>query len=183
MIAPINITGVRLETPRLILRPWREDDLADMFAYASVDGVGQMAGWKPHESMEESQRILRNFIDGGKTFALVLKETGRVVGSLGIEKQNPAEYDHPELLGRELGYVLSRDYWGRGLVPEAVRAVIDYCFDVLKLDFLTCAHFMHNDRSRRVIEKAGFSYLKDIEYETQLGISQQSRLYILYRER
>ena len=48
----IDIGGVVLKTPRLVLRPWRMSDLADFYAYASVDGVGQMAGWKPHENRE-----------------------------------------------------------------------------------------------------------------------------------
>lgn len=183
MIAPIDITNVTLETPRLILRPWRESDLEDFYAYASVDGVGQMAGWAPHRSMEESRRILTSFIAGKKTFALELKETGRVVGSLGLEEQDPAEYDHPELLGRELGFVLAKDCWGLGLMPEAAEAVIRYCFDSLDLDFLTCGHFKHNDRSRRVIEKLGFTYLKDIEFETRFGTVESSRLYILHNKR
>ena len=43
--------------------------------------------------------------------------------------------------GREIGYVLSKDYWGKGLMPEAVNVVITYCFKVLKFDFLLCGYF------------------------------------------
>lgn len=182
MIAQVDVTGVRLETERLILRPWQESDLEDLFAYASVDGVGQMAGWLPHKSKDESQNILNMFIAHKKTFALELKENGRVIGSLGIER-TPDEYEEPDLLGRELGYVLSKEYWGRGLMPEAVNAVIRYCFQTLNYDFLTCSHFKRNDRSRRVIEKAGFRYLKDIEWKTQFDTVESSQLYILYNER
>lgn len=182
MNAQFDVTGVRLETERLILRPWQESDLEDMFAYASVDGVGQMAGWLPHKSKDESQNILNMFIAHKKTFALELKENGRVIGSLGIE-HTPDTYDEPALLGRELGYVLSKEYWGRGLMTEAVGAVIDYCFQTLNYDFLTCSHFRRNDRSRRVIEKSGFQYLKDIEWETQFDTVESSKLYILYNER
>ena len=76
MNAPVDLTNVRIETDRLVLRPWRESDLEDFFAYASVDGVGQMAGWNPHKSKEESREILGRFIEGRKTFALELKENG-----------------------------------------------------------------------------------------------------------
>ena len=86
MNASVDITDLRLETPRLILRPWRQEDLEDFYAYASVDGVGEMAGWTHHRSVEESQTILSSFIAGKKTFAIELKETGCVIGSLGIEK-------------------------------------------------------------------------------------------------
>ncbi len=183
MNAQIDVTNIRIETPRLILRPWCEGDLADLYEYACVPGVGEMAGWIHHQDIAESAEILNMFIAGQKTLALELKENGKVIGSLGIErvKEDP---DIPEQLqGRELGYVLSREYWGRELMPEAVRAVIDYCFDVLNYDFLTCAHFMKNSQSRRVIEKAGFRFLKEVKHETRYGTVEDTMLYILYNER
>ena len=87
MNAAIDISKVVLTTERLILRPWRLPDLDDFYEYASVDGVGQIAGWKPHENKEESLDILRRFIDGKKTFALEYE--GKVVGSLGVERFAP----------------------------------------------------------------------------------------------
>ena len=62
MNANIDISGIILKTDRLTLRPWRQEDLEDFFEYASVDGVGQMAGWLPHESKETTQMILDSFI-------------------------------------------------------------------------------------------------------------------------
>ena len=59
MNAPVDCSHLILETPRLRLRPWRMEDLADFNRYASVDGVGQMAGWSPHRSMQESRKILQ----------------------------------------------------------------------------------------------------------------------------
>ena len=56
----IDISNVTLKTERLLIRPWRQSDLDDFYSYASVDGVGQMAGWKPHESKEESKIILES---------------------------------------------------------------------------------------------------------------------------
>lgn len=182
MNAPVDVTNTRIETDRLILRPWRESDLEDFYEYASVDGVGQMAGWAPHKSMEESKAILGMFIRGGKTLALELKENGKIIGSVGLEELAPDPVEG-ESYGREIGYVLSKDYWGRGLMPEAVRAVIDYCFDVLRFHYLTCSHFLRNDRSRRVIEKTGFRFFSESGYETQLGHTERSRNYILYNTR
>lgn len=183
MIPPIDITNIRIETPRLILRTWREDDLQDFYEYASVDGVGQMAGWMPHENLEKSKMILDLFIREKKVLALELKENGKVIGSLGIEEGS----DHPEvpqeLMGREIGYVLSKAYWGRGLMPEAVRAVMDYCFKELHYDYLKCAHFVWNDQSRRVIEKTGFHYYKDILHETRYGSSEDTKMYIKFAPR
>lgn len=175
----IDITGVVLTSARLTLRPWRESDLSDFNAYARVDGVGQMAGWKPHRDLEESRAILSHFIAGKHVFAL--EHQGKVIGSLGIEKYNEANY--PELAnlqGRELGYVLSKDYWGRGLMPEAVRTVIAYLFDVIDLDFILVGHFDWNAQSRRVIEKCGFRYIKTTEYETKYDTVEASMEYIRY---
>ena len=130
MNADIDISNVVLRTERLILRPWRMDDLNDFYEYASVDGVGQMAGWKPHESVEESRSILNMFINEKKTFAIEYE--GKAIGSLGIEEYSEAELsEYHDEMGRELGFVLSKDYWGRGLMPEAVNAVIKYLFDSL----------------------------------------------------
>lgn len=180
MNAPVDVTNIRIETPRLILRPWRQSDLDDFYEYASVDGVGQMAGWQPHESVQKSQMILDLFIREKKTFALEYKENGKVIGSLGLEIREEQDEIPGTLMGREIGYVLSKDYWGRGLMPEAVKAVIGYCFTDLGFDYLTCCHFIRNGQSRRVIEKCGFSYLKDIDFETRMGTIEPTRLYVLY---
>ena len=179
MNAPVDVSSVRIETPRLILRSWKESDLADLYEYASVDGVGERAGWCHHKSKDESKMILDMFLRDKKTFALELKENGRVIGSLGLEEMRPDPVEG-ERFGREIGYVLSREYWGRGLMPEAVQAVIDYCFGVLHLDYLTCGHFINNKQSRRVIEKTGFTYLGESNFETRYDTVEISRNYILY---
>ena len=175
----IDITNVVLTTERLTLRPWRESDLADLYEYASVDGVGQMAGWNPHRNVEESRMILGSFIKHKKTFAMEYQ--GKVIGSLGIEQY--CEENYPELdalQGREIGYVLSKPYWGQGLMPEVVQAVINWLFRVEGLDFIICGHFERNDRSRRVVEKCGFRYIKTTKFETRYDTVENSMEYILY---
>ena len=176
----IDITQVIIRTPRMILRPWRPDDLQDFYAYASVDGVGQMAGWKPHKNIEESERILNMFIREKKTFAL--EYNGKVIGSLGIEEYDEeALPEFTEKRGREIGYVLSKDYWGMGLMPEAVKAVIAYLFDEVGVDFLVCCHFTDNDQSRRVQEKCGFEHYKLVKAETRYGMVKDSWASVLIR--
>lgn len=181
MNAKIDITDVVLTTNRLILRPWKESDLSDLYAYARVDGVGQMAGWVPHRNRKESRDILSMFIGGKKVFALEYQ--GKVIGSLGVERYREDHY--PELdayRGREIGYVLSKDYWGQGLMPEAVKAVLAWLFEEIGADFVLCGHFDHNSRSRRVIEKSGFQYIKTTAFETHFGTVEKSVEYILWRE-
>lgn len=181
MNAEIDVSNVVLHTDRLILRPFTLNDLDDFYEYASMDGVGQPAGWLPHQDKEESLTVLQRFVEEKKTFALELD--GKVVGSLGIE-----EYDEEQLtefrdkLGREIGYVLSKPYWGRGLMTEAVKSAVGYLFNELGLDFIVCGHFTDNPRSMRVQEKCGFTHYKLIETDFAVG-AKKCWLSILEREK
>ena len=184
MNAKIDISNVILKTNRLILRPFNYDDIDDFYEYASVDGVGQMAGWLPHENKEKSMAILKLFIEEKKTFAL--EYNGKVIGSLGIEEYSEecfSEDKYKNRLGRELGYVLSKDYWGMGLMPEAVKRVIDYCFNELYLDFLVCGHFLSNNQSKRVQEKCGFKEVKEITYKTRYNTIEKSMMSVLEKNK
>ena len=141
----------RLETERLILREFRESDAEDLYEYAHDPEVGPNAGWKPHESLDESRNVLKYFIESGEVWAIEDKATHKVVGSIGLHKREREGYT----FDRELGYALSRAYWGRGLMTEAASAIVDYAF-AHGVKTLLVAHFDGNDRSRRVIEKLGF---------------------------
>ena len=181
MNAFIDITGVILETDRLILREWQLSDLDDFFEYCSVPGTGEAAGWPHHKNKEESLAIMTRFIQNKKTFALVYKENKKVIGSLGLEKYGNEEElsEFFAYQGREIGYVLSAAYWGRGLMTEAVKAVISYCFDELNLDFLLCGHYFKNHRSMRVQEKCGFVHYRRLVFDTKLGTKEPGYLNLL----
>ena len=123
--------------------------------------------------------ILGSFIKHKKTFALEYK--GKVIGSLGIEEYSEENYPELDALqGREIGYVLSKAYWGQGLMPEAVKTVIDWLFNEVQLDFIIVGHFDRNAQSRRVIEKCGFKYIKTTKFETRYDTVENSMEYILY---
>lgn len=180
----IDITNIILETERLILRPWKESDLDDFYEYASVEGVGEMAGWKHHDCIETSIKILNSFITEKCIFAVVLKESGKVIGSLGLHPSwANNEPKFKDLKQKEIGYVLSKDYWGKGFMPEAVSRVIAYCFETLSLEAVTIGHFQTNSQSQRVIEKCGFKFVKtDKYYADQLDLTFDEMTYILLRE-
>ena len=181
MNATFQISGITLETERLLLRPFEVTDLDDFYEYASVEGVGEMAGWRHHESIAKSQEILDKFIKEDKTFAIVLKENNKVIGSLGIEKYGMehalTEFDGYQ--GREIGYVLSKSYWGKGLMPEAVSAVIRYLFDDLHFDFLLCGYYDFNKQSKRVQEKCGFKPYRKLVMDTRMGTAEPGVLNLL----
>lgn len=168
MNVKINVADIKLETQRLILRPWFKSDLNDFYEYACVEGVGEMAGWKHHDSIEVSKEILQSFIKDMNVFAIVFKENNKVIGSLGLHN-SWAEYEqqYKETKLVEIGYVISKDYWGKGLMPEAVREVIRFCFDTCGLDAITVKHASTNHQSKRVIEKCGFRFVKQSDRNTE----------------
>jgi len=178
--AKVDISDVILETDRLIIRPWKATDLEDFYEYAKVDGVGQMAGWNPHALIEESKEILDMFIKGKNVFALELKDKHKVIGSVGLEEMEVAigeKYDG--LNGREIGYVLSKEHWGRGLMPEAVNRIIKFCFENEHYDYLICSHFDYNNQSKRVIEKSGFRFIKRCIKTSEKGEKKVLLYYVL----
>ena len=181
MNAEINISNVILETDRLILRAWEITDLDDFFEYASVEGVGEKAGWEHHKSKDKSLEILKMFIEEKKVFAIVLKENQKVIGSIGIEElSEELDKDLDNLVGRELGYVLNKDYWNKGIMKEAISKVVDYCFNTLKLNFLMASYFNHNIASKKVLENLNFKFYKDIIIETGYNnIKEKSALMLL----
>lgn len=171
-----------LETPRLWLRPFRDSDAADVYAYAKDPRVGPIAGWQPHKSQEESRQILRTVFSAPGVFAMELKETGTVVGSVGFVGNHPAGI-FPSCPDDEVGYALSPACWGRGLMPEAVEAVLQYGFTQLGMKRIWCGHYAGNWRSKRVMEKCGFRYqFSKTETVQLMGENRQSYFYVLTEE-
>lgn len=153
----IDISNIILESKRLLIRGWKITDLDDFYEYAKVPGVGEMAGWTHHQSKEESMMILKMFIDGKHTFAVISKDDNKVIGSIGIEESSVA-IENKE--GKSIGCVLNKNYWGKGIMVEALTEVINYLFTTLKLDYLIYSYFVWNKQSKRVMEKLGFEFLR-----------------------
>ena len=148
-----------LTTSRLLLRPWTMDDLESFYRACADPAIGPAAGWKPHESLEESREILGKWIAGGEGtetfYAMEEKGTGALVGAIGLH-QDTARRKDPAC--KMVGYWVGRDFWGRGYATEAVNGLMDYAFQRMKIKLLTVDHYTDNPGSRRVIEKCGFRY-------------------------
>lgn len=144
-----------LETERLLLRPWREEDAEELYKYARDPKVGPAAGWPVHTSVADSREIIRNVLSAEGTFAVVLKETGLPVGSIGIMRNANIPTGDGEA---ELGFWIGKPYWGRGLIPEAARECLRFCFGELKCERIWCGYYDGNEKSRRAQEKCGFVY-------------------------
>lgn len=147
-----------IETKRLILRPWEESDAEAMFKYASDPDIGPIAGWPPHTSVENSREIIRTVFAAPETYAVVLKATGEPVGSCGIMFSDGLHSAEMKPREAEIGYWIGKHYWGQGLIPEAVNALLARCFNDLHLDAAWCGYYDGNNKSKRVIEKCGFKF-------------------------
>ena len=146
-----------LDTPRLVLRKMLKKDSADMFEYACRKDVTRYLLWEPHENETYTYKYLSylqsryragDFYD----WAVIWRESGKMIGSCGFTRFNA------DANSGELGYVLNPDYWGLGIAPEAVRAVMRFGFTELHLHRLEARYMIGNDRSRRVMEKVGMTF-------------------------
>ncbi len=142
-----------LVTKRLILRDLKFSDLVGLFTYARKSTIGPSAGWKPHETIEETAKILRMLIHEEEVWAITLKEKDEIIGTIGLHVRN---FENALANQKEIGYVLDDTYWGMGLMPEAVECVLSYAFGELELSKVLCGHYTGNTQSKRVIEKTGF---------------------------
>ena len=147
-----------LETERLLLRRMRQDDAQDMFAYASDPEVTRYVLFDTHRSVEDSEVFLRFAVEGYERgdfggWGVVLKDSGAFIGTCGVDVNFAPEHDRAEL-----GYVLSREHWGKGLMPEAVRAVIRFGFGRMELNRIQARCVAENTASARVMEKVGMTY-------------------------
>ena len=148
-----------LETERLILRPWCEDDAEDLYKYASDPDIGPPAGWPPHTRVENSREIIRTALSKSETYAICLKTDGKPIGSIGFHRRDLATNDDEY----ELGYWMGKPYWGQGLIPEASCEMLRHAFEDLKMSRIWCAYYDGNEKSRRVQEKLGFVYYRTTE--------------------
>lgn len=146
-----------LETDRLILRRWTEEDAASLFAYAKDPEVGPIAGWPPHKSEEESKSVIRNVLNGAECYAICEKGRDIAIGSVELKLNG-----HTDMTERddecELGYWLGRPFWGSGYMPEAAKALLQRAFRELGMTTVWCGYYDGNQKSKRVQEKLGFVF-------------------------
>ncbi|AOR23576.1 GNAT family N-acetyltransferase [Clostridium taeniosporum] len=147
----------RLESKRMVLRPWRIEDLDDLHQCTSDEQVAKFAGFNVRQTKKETLKILKQFIgDSLKSlWAIELKKDKKDIGWIELYNQS----NDLNMNSKELGFVLSQEYWGKGLMTEAVKLVLNYVFNIKKVNSIICSHFLKNIRSRNVITKCGFKFI------------------------
>ena len=154
----MNKIGTKtIETDRLRLRRFRIEDAKDMYEnWASDPEVTKYLTWPVHGNVEITKKLLTDWVsryeDGGYfNWAMELKENGSVIGNISVVKLN----ENTE--AADMGYCMGKAYWGRGLMPEALKAVMDYLFDEAGLNRIAACHDVNNPRSGRVMDKTGMT--------------------------
>ena len=142
-----------IETERLFLREWQKNDVRDLFDIMKNPLVIN-GGWKPHSSINTSIGILNEYIESNERWAIELKDTGKVIGSIRVYPDN----NRGKYFAKTISYVLSEDYWGNGYMTEAIKRMIKYLFEKLNIDLLSAFHYPDNDKSQKVLERCGFQY-------------------------
>ena len=146
-----------IETERLILRPFCESDAENVYFYAKDPDVVPIAGWPPHQSVEESRDVIRNVLSGKEAYAVCLKADGKAIGAIELKLNGFTDMTQRDD-ECELGYWLGKPFWGQGIIPEAVREILRHAFEDIGMNKVWCGYYDGNVKSKRVQEKCGFRY-------------------------
>ena len=157
-----------LETERLILRPFRENDAQDVFeCWESDPDVAKYMFWTSHNDIQKTKEWIRFELEQIEKqdwyrFAIVLKDTYELIGTALI-------YYEDEVDCWEIGYNLGKKYWGRGYTTEATRKIISFAKSQLEISQIVGRYAKENPASGKVMSKLGFKYEKDISYVCNNG--------------
>jgi len=146
--------GPILESARLILRPYREDDVPELLPLIGAREVAATTLRIPHPYTEKDARefiaVMQH--DGENVRrAVTLRSDGRIIGGVGLHVNEKHRH-------AELGYWIGTPYWGQGYATEASRALVRYGFEMLGLHRIFATHFGQNTPSARVLLKLGMRY-------------------------
>jgi ribosomal-protein-alanine N-acetyltransferase len=132
-------------------------DASDVFDYASVFEVAEHVSWEKHRNISDSINFLRIITQQYENclpspWGIVYKENSKLIGTIGFHV-----WSQPNFYA-EVGYALSKDYWNRGIMTEALNAVMDFGFNRLNLNRIEATCMLNNAASERVMMKCGMKY-------------------------
>lgn len=153
-----HLGTVFLETERLILRPFKESDVEDVYNnWASNDNVTKYLTWPTHDSKEITKSIIDLWVSkNGELknyqWCIEWKENHQAIGSLSVV------HIHENIDAFEIGYCISEDYWNKGITSEAFKKVIKFLFEEVGCNRIFATHDIYNPNSGKVMKKAGLKY-------------------------
>lgn len=143
---------MKLKGERIAIRDIKYSDSNEFYEYGKDELVGPMAGWKPFPSKEVSDRVLTSNLISREMYAITIDD--KLIGTISLYNKPYRKYNK----AKTLGFSLKSDYWNQGIMTEAVKLMIQFVFKKTDCEILEVAHHSDNLRSKRVIEKCGFSY-------------------------
>lgn len=151
---------IKFETERLIIREWQERDAEDLYNVAKDNEVALPCGWLAHKNIEDSLDIIKNlFQKDPYTYAVCLKENNIAIGCIAIIPQQQSRLNLKYENEIEMGCWIGKEFWGRGLMLEAMKELIKFSFEDLKMDKIYCGYSDGNLKSKKLQEKCGFIHL------------------------
>ena len=139
---------------RIIIRDLSLKDENEFYEYGKCENVGPNAGWKPFSSKEIAKRVLSSYVMSNETYAIALKDSNLLIGTISIYNNAIRKYNKV----KSLGFSLNEAYWNKGYMTEAVKLVIRFIFEKTDCQVLEVGHHADNYASKRVIEKCLFKY-------------------------
>lgn len=155
-----------IKTRNLLLRPWEKSDAKCLYHFAKNPNIGPIAGWPPHQSVEDSLNIIKTVFSKRETYAIVKGDVP--IGCVGLLFHPDTNHWWGEG-AVELGYWVAEEYWGNGYACEASRALIKRAFEELDVCEIYASYRIENTQSKRVLEKLGFEYYSELVNENYLG--------------
>lgn len=154
-----NCGTQRIETDRLILRRYVIEDADAMYKnWASDSEVTKFLTWQPHSSVDVSRSIIVDWLkeysdEKYYQWAIVLKANGNEpIGDISVVQMNE------DISMVHIGYCLGRAWWRRGIMSEALKAVMDFMFDTVEVNRVEARHDPRNPNSGKVMQKCGMKY-------------------------
>ena len=146
-----------LETERLILRKVTLEDIQDMYLYGSDEEVSKYVTWNTHETIADTKGFVEFVLNKYENkqvspWGIECKENGKFIGTIDFV------WWQPNNKTAEIGYVISKDYWGKGLTSEVAKEIIKFGFEKMDLVRIQARCDVENIGSARVMEKAGMSF-------------------------
>lgn len=147
----------RIETKRFILRKFTKNDIDDLYEYASDNEVTQFLSWDTYKSIDMAvdyiEKVLRKYSKNEiAPWGIEWKENSKLIGSIDF-----VQYDRKNF-SAEIGYVLNRKYWNKGIMTEVLKEIIKFGFDEMDLTRIETRLDSMNVASERVMQKNGLKY-------------------------
>lgn len=171
-----------IETKRLILRKIKIDDIEEMYAYGSDKEVAKYVTWETHKSIDDTKQFVEFVLNKYKNkqvapWGIEYKENGKFIGTIDFV------WWEPNNKGAEIGYAISKDYWGKGLTTEAAKEVVKFGFEKMDLVRIQAKSSAENLGSQRVMEKVGMTFEGTLRKAIFLkGKHQDLKMYSILKE-